>query len=70
MRTIHQRQGFQVNCPDEIAYRLGYNHRRAGAEAGLAEPLKETAYGRYPIEVVHEVGPRDWADLQPGTSAP
>jgi hypothetical protein len=34
VRTIHQRQGFQVNCPEEIAYRLGYNCRRAGAEAG------------------------------------
>ena len=66
VRTIHQRQGFQVNCPEEIAYRLGYID--AEQVLRLAEPLKKTEYGRYLIDVVHETGPRDWADVQRGTT--
>jgi glucose-1-phosphate thymidylyltransferase len=66
VRTIQERQGLQIACPEEIAYRLGYID--AEQVLRLAEPLKKTEYGRYLIEVVHEVGPRDWADVQPGTT--
>jgi glucose-1-phosphate thymidylyltransferase len=64
VRTIDRRQGFQVNCPEEIAYRLGYID--AEQLLRLAEPLRKTAYGRYLVQVVEEVGPRDWADFQAG----
>ncbi len=62
IRTIQQRQGFQIACPEEIAYRLGYiddvELRR------LAEPLLKTDYGRYLLQVIEDVGPRDWAEIQ------
>ena len=61
VRTIQQRQGFQISCLEEIAYRLGYiddNALRA-----LAEPLLKTDYGRYLLQVLEEQGPRDWAEL-------
>ena len=63
VRTIQERQGFQVACPEEIAYRLGY----IGAEQllRLAEPMKKTEYGKYLVQVVEETGPRDWAELAP-----
>jgi glucose-1-phosphate thymidylyltransferase len=61
VRTIDRRQGFQVNCPEEIAYRLGYID--ADQVLRLAEPLKKTEYGRYLFQVVEEGGPRDWAGL-------
>ena len=56
-----ERQGFQIACPEEIAYRLGY----VGAEqlVRLAEPLKQTEYGQYLLQVLQESGPRDWAGV-------
>jgi glucose-1-phosphate thymidylyltransferase len=61
VRTIY-RQGFQVNCPEEIAYRLG--HIDADQVLRLAEPLKATEYGRYLVQMVKEVEPQDWADAK------
>ena len=63
VRTIQQRQGFQIACPEEIAYRLGY----VGAEQlqALAEPLLKTEYGQYLVQVIEEQGPVDWAGVPP-----
>ncbi len=61
VRTIQQRQGFQIACLEEIAYRLG--HIDADALRHLAEPLLKTEYGQYLLQVLEEQGPRDWADL-------
>lgn len=61
VRTIQQRQGFQIACLEEIAYRLGYIDDQALRH--LAEPLLKTEYGRYLLQVLEEQGPRDWADL-------
>ena len=61
VRTIQQRQGFQIACLEEIAYRLG--HIDAGALRRLAEPLLKTEYGQYLLQVLEEQGPRDWAIL-------
>ncbi|TXH04032.1 MAG: glucose-1-phosphate thymidylyltransferase RfbA [Nevskiaceae bacterium] len=43
--TLQKRQGLQVACPEEIAFRQGWitaEHLQA-----LAEPLKKNGYGRY-----------------------
>ena len=61
VRTIQQRQGFQIACLEEIAYRLGYIDDQA--LRALAEPLLKTDYGRYLLQVLDEQGPRDWAEL-------
>jgi glucose-1-phosphate thymidylyltransferase len=63
VRTIQERQGFQIACPEEIAYRLGYIDEAAVER--LAEPLGKTDYGRYLRQVLEEHGPRDWAELNP-----
>jgi glucose-1-phosphate thymidylyltransferase len=63
VRTIQQRQGLQIACPEEIAYRLG--HIDAGQLQRLAEPLKKTDYGHYLLRILDEHGPRDWAGLNP-----
>ncbi len=61
VRTIQQRQGLQIACLEEIAYRLGYID---GDQLGhLARPLLKTEYGAYLMQVLDEGGPRDWADL-------
>ncbi|MGI9505633.1 MAG: sugar phosphate nucleotidyltransferase, partial [Geminicoccaceae bacterium] len=61
VRTIQQRQGFQISCLEEIAYRLGYID--CAALKALAEPLLKSDYGRYLLQVLDEQGPRDWAEL-------
>ncbi len=58
VRTIQQRQGFQLACLEEIAYRLGYID--ADQLRALAEPLLKTEYGQYLVSVPDEQGPRDW----------
>jgi glucose-1-phosphate thymidylyltransferase len=51
IRTIQQRQGFQVACPEEIAHLQGWIND-AQLER-LAAPLAKTDYGRYLLEIVH-----------------
>ncbi|MCR9160319.1 MAG: glucose-1-phosphate thymidylyltransferase RfbA [Nannocystaceae bacterium] len=45
IQTIEQRQGLQIACPEEIAYRAGWID--TAALAALAEPLAKTEYGQY-----------------------
>jgi glucose-1-phosphate thymidylyltransferase len=49
VQTVQERQGLQVGCPEEIAYRRGFltaDELRARGKA-----LGKTAYGRYLIEI-------------------
>ncbi len=50
VRTIQNRQGLQIACPEEVAYHAGW----IGAEqvARLAEPLKKNDYGRYLLGLI------------------
>lgn len=43
--TLQKRQGLMVACPEEIAFAQGWIG--PGQVEALAEPLKNTAYGRY-----------------------
>jgi glucose-1-phosphate thymidylyltransferase len=49
VQTIQARQGLQIACPEEIAYRLGWIDK--GRLIALAEPLKKTAYGQYLLDL-------------------
>ncbi|GAB4197821.1 MAG: glucose-1-phosphate thymidylyltransferase RfbA [Sandaracinaceae bacterium] len=55
VQTIQQRQGLQIACPEEVAYRKGWIDR--DALLGLAEPLRKTAYGQYLFDLAHETHP-------------
>jgi glucose-1-phosphate thymidylyltransferase len=52
VETIEQRQGLQVSCPEEIAYRMGYVTGEQVVK--LAKPLMKTNYGHYLIELVQD----------------
>ncbi|MCB9591982.1 MAG: glucose-1-phosphate thymidylyltransferase RfbA [Sandaracinaceae bacterium] len=52
IQTIETRQGLQVACPEEVAFRKGWIG--AAALAALAEPLAKTAYGQYLMGLAHE----------------
>ena len=48
--SIQKRQGLQVACVEEIAYRMGYINRDKLIE--LARPLLKSDYGQYLLKVV------------------
>lgn len=52
IEAIEQRQGLKVSCVEEIAYRMGYID--AEQLARLAEPLRNSGYGRYLLDVLQE----------------
>lgn len=56
VRTIEERQGFQIACPEEVAYLMGWID--AEQVLRLAAPLAKNAYGRYLIEMVE--GQETW----------
>lgn len=60
VRTIQDRQGLKVACPEEIAFRLGY----IGPEQleKLAETIRKNEYGRYLISLCRE--PRLSLDME------
>lgn len=55
IQTIQERQGLQVACPEEVAYRKGWISAAQLEE--LAKPLAKTGYGQYLIAVATETGP-------------
>ncbi len=52
VRTLEQRQGLQVGCPDEIAFRMGWIER--DALAARAKLFQKNAYGHYLAGVLKE----------------
>lgn len=48
--TLQKRQGLQVACPEEIAYRQGWID--AATLQRLAEPLKKNGYGQYLLNLL------------------
>jgi len=59
VHTIERRQGLNIACPEEIAYRQGF----IGAEQleALAEPISKSGYGQYLLALLREpyFAPRD-----------
>lgn len=45
IETIEKRQGLKVNCPEEVAYRMGYIDEQQ--LRNLAQPLRKSGYGEY-----------------------
>ena len=52
VRTLQARQGLQVGCPDEIAYRAGWIGK--DALRARADIFKKNDYGRYLLGIVSE----------------
>jgi glucose-1-phosphate thymidylyltransferase len=48
--TLQKRQGLQVACPEEIAFRHGWIN--AEQLAALADPLKKNGYGQYLLNLL------------------
>jgi glucose-1-phosphate thymidylyltransferase len=48
--TLQKRQGLQVACPEEIAYRQGWID--AAVLQALAEPLRKNGYGQYLLRLL------------------
>lgn len=50
--TLQKRQGLQVACPEEIAFRQGWINSEQ--LAALAHPLKKNGYGQYLLSLLKE----------------
>jgi glucose-1-phosphate thymidylyltransferase len=50
IQTVQERQGLQISCVEEIAYRMGYidDHQLAT----LAKPVRNNDYGRYLLSLL------------------
>jgi glucose-1-phosphate thymidylyltransferase len=55
VKTIEERQGLKISCPEEIAYRMGYID--AEQVIRLAEHLSKNSYGQYLLELVEDEEP-------------
>lgn len=55
IRTIEERQGMKVACPEEIAFRAGFID--AAQLEKLANSMANTTYGKYLLEVLHNPAP-------------
>ena len=54
IRTLEQRQGLKVGCPEEVAWRRGWID---GSELEqLAQPLLKSGYGHYLLRLLEEPG--------------
>lgn len=52
IKTIENRQGFKIACPEEIAYRKGFIS--AAQLLGLAQALAKSDYGQYLLQLLQE----------------
>jgi glucose-1-phosphate thymidylyltransferase len=52
VETIQDRQGLQISCPEEIAYRMGLIDREH--LISLANPLTKNGYGQYLLKLLEE----------------
>jgi glucose-1-phosphate thymidylyltransferase len=50
VRTVEQRQGLKIACVEEVAWRMGFLD--GDALRRLAEPMKNSAYARYLVELL------------------
>ena len=58
IETIEKRQGLKIACPEEVAFRMGFID--AAQVERLAEPLRQSAYGQYLLNMINAPipGPR------------
>ena len=54
IRTIEERQGLKISCPEEIAFRMGFID--AEQVCRIAEPLQKSGYGQYLVSIVERKG--------------
>ncbi len=52
VHTIEQRQGLDIACPEEIAYRQGFI--TAEQLEALAGPIRKSGYGQYLLEILRD----------------
>jgi glucose-1-phosphate thymidylyltransferase len=55
VRTVEERQGLKIACPEEIAFRMGFID--AEQIRRLAQPLAKNGYGKYLLQLVDERQP-------------
>ena len=57
VRTVEQRQGLKIGCPEEVAWRMGYLDDAELERRG--HDLLKSGYGAYLLEILRREGGRD-----------
>ena len=52
VETVQDRQGLQISCPEEVAYRMGLINSEQLKK--IADPLTKNGYGKYLLKVLEE----------------
>jgi glucose-1-phosphate thymidylyltransferase len=50
IQTLRERQGLNVACPEEVAYKM--NYITAAQVSKIAQPMKNSDYGRYLLNLI------------------
>jgi len=58
VRTLENRQGFKIACPEEIAFYNGFID--AAALEQLGRRLEKSTYGQYLLRIAQSAGPRHY----------
>jgi glucose-1-phosphate thymidylyltransferase len=53
IQAVEERQGLKIGCPEEIAYRKGFNDRHHFLT--LANQMLQNGYGRYLLELADDL---------------
>ncbi|WP_067585800.1 glucose-1-phosphate thymidylyltransferase RfbA [Endozoicomonas ascidiicola] len=53
IRTVEERAGLKIACPEEIAYRMGWISLEQ--LTAIAKPLQKSGYGEYLLQIAAEV---------------
>ena len=53
IKTLENRQGIKINCPEEIAWRNGWINNES--LISLAKPLFKSGYGKYLISLLEDI---------------
>jgi glucose-1-phosphate thymidylyltransferase len=54
IEAVENRQGLKIACVEEVAYRMGYID--AAQVVQVAQPLRQTSYGQYLLQLVRKEG--------------
>ena len=61
IKTLENRQGLKISCPEEIAWRKGWIDDEDLIR--LSKPLEKSGYGKYLLEIIDDPFKNQYKDI-------